>query len=99
MQLKLLWDLDGINENQDFPENEIDQSGGDCIENHINDIFQNIQPLDDKPVEKQPELSNFRWNISYPWTQDIFKTSSNCLKIVLSRQVKYKMSARQHSSK
>ena len=36
-----LRDLDGINEHQDFPEDEIDQSCGDCIENSINDIIQN----------------------------------------------------------
>ena len=44
-------DSDGINENQDFPEDEIDQSGDDCIENPINDIIQNNQLLDEKPVE------------------------------------------------
>ena len=34
-----------------FPEDEIDQNGVDCIENPINDISQNNQPLDEKPVE------------------------------------------------
>ena len=52
MQLKLFFrDSDGINEHQDFPEDEIDQSGDDCIENPINDIIQNNQHLDEKPVE------------------------------------------------
>ena len=44
-------DLDGINKHLDFPEDEIDQSGDDCIENHINDIIQNNQHLGKKPVE------------------------------------------------
>ena len=44
-------DSDGISEDQDFPEDEIDQSGDDCIENPINDIIQNNQPLDEKTVE------------------------------------------------
>ena len=47
-----LRDLDGINENQDFPEDKIDQSGDDCTENPFNDIIQNNQPLDEKPVKK-----------------------------------------------
>ena len=34
-----------------FPEDEIDQNGDDCIENPINDVTQNNQPLDEKPVE------------------------------------------------
>ena len=34
-------DSDGINKHQDFPEDEIDPSGDDCIENPINDIIQN----------------------------------------------------------
>ena len=51
-QLKLFFrDSDGINEDQDFPEDEIDHSGDDCIENPINDIIQNSQLLDEKTVE------------------------------------------------
>ena len=52
-QLKLFFfrDSDGINEHQDFTEDEIDQSGVDCMESPVNDIIQNNQPLDENPVE------------------------------------------------
>ena len=51
-QLKLFFgDQDGINEYQHFPKDEIDQSGDDCIKNPFSDIFQNNQPLGEKPVE------------------------------------------------
>ena len=53
-QLKLFfWDSDSINEHQYFPEDETDHSGDDCIENHINYIIQNKQPLDKKLVENR----------------------------------------------
>ena len=42
---------DGIKEHQDFPEDEINQSGDDCIENPVSDIIQNNQLLDEKLVE------------------------------------------------
>lgn len=54
MQLKLFFlNSDGINEHQNFPEDENDQSGDDCIENHISDMvsYQNNKPLDKRPVE------------------------------------------------
>ena len=47
----LFRDLDGINKHQDFPEDEIHQSGDDCIENLIHDVLQNNQPLNEKPVQ------------------------------------------------
>ena len=53
-QLKLFFqDSDGINEYLNFPEDKIDQSGDDCIENHINDMvsYQSNKPLDKTPVE------------------------------------------------
>lgn len=51
-QLKLIFrDLDGIIKHQDFPMDQIDQSGDDCIENPINAIIQNNEPLDEKPVD------------------------------------------------
>ena len=50
-QLKLFsWDSDSINKHQDFPDDQIDQSGDDCIENPINDIIQKNKPLDVKLV-------------------------------------------------
>ena len=56
-QLKLFFrDSNGINEHQDFPEDEIGDSDDDCIENTINDIIQNNQPLDEKPVEKSQNI-------------------------------------------
>ena len=42
---------DGINEHHDFPEDEIDQKGADCIEDSINNTTQKNQPLDEKSVE------------------------------------------------
>ena len=51
-QLKLIFrDLDGIIKHQDFPIDQIDQSGDDCIENPINAIIQNNEPLDEKLVD------------------------------------------------
>ena len=49
-QLNLFFfrDSDGINDHQDLPEDKIDQSSDDCIENPINDTIQNKQPLDEK---------------------------------------------------
>ena len=44
-------------EHQGFPEDGIDQSGDDCIENPLNDIIQNNQPLDEKPVELVARIS------------------------------------------
>ena len=44
-------DSHGINEHQDFPRDEIDRSGDDCIGNPINDIIQNNQPIDENPVK------------------------------------------------
>ena len=43
-------DSDDINKYQDFPEDEIDQSVDDSIENPINDIIQNNQTLNEEPV-------------------------------------------------
>ena len=42
---------DGIDEHQLFPEDKIHQSSNGCIENPIDDIIQNNQPLDKKPLE------------------------------------------------
>lgn len=53
-----LRDSDGINEHQDFPEGEIDQSG-DFIENPIKDVIHRNQHLDEKP-KKQPEQPDYR---------------------------------------
>ena len=53
-----LRDSDGINEHQDFPECEIDQSG-DFIENPIKDVIHRNQHLDEKP-KKQPEQPDYR---------------------------------------
>ena len=51
-QLKLIFrDLDGIIKHQGFPIDQIDQSGDDCIENPINAIIQNNEPLDEKLVD------------------------------------------------
>ena len=51
-QLKLIFrDLDGIIKHQDFPIDQIDQSGDDCIKNPINAIIQNNEPLGEKLVE------------------------------------------------
>ena len=35
MKLFFFWDSDGINEHQDFPEDEIDKRDDDCIANPI----------------------------------------------------------------
>lgn len=52
VQLKLIFrDLDGIIKHQGFPIDQIDQSGDDCINNPINAIIQNNEPLDEKLVE------------------------------------------------
>ena len=64
-------DFDGINEHQDFPEDEIDQSGDECIEILINGTIQNYQPLDEKSVENSqnsqipdetPTIANNGWD-------------------------------------
>lgn len=52
MQLKLFFlNSDGINEHQNFPEDENDQSGDDCIENPINYFIQSNRPLEEKPLK------------------------------------------------
>lgn len=50
-ELKKSRDSESINKHQDFPEDKMHQSGDDCIENVINEVTQNNQPLNKKPVQ------------------------------------------------
>lgn len=52
-ELKKSRDSESINKHQDFPEDKMHQSGDDCIENVINEVTQNNQPLNKKPVFNQ----------------------------------------------
>ena len=69
MQLKIFFrDSDGINKHQEFPEDEIDQSGDDCIKNPIKVIIQNNQPPEKKAIKSSDHICGRYSNImnSFP---------------------------------
>ena len=58
------WDFDGINEHQDFWEDDIDQTGNDCIENSIQWYYSEQPTSEWKGNWKQTEQPDSRWNTS-----------------------------------
>ena len=55
-----------------FSGDQINQNGDDCIENAINDVTRNDQPLDKTPIENSqnsqiPDKTQLMAGISYLW--------------------------------